>query len=131
MIFKPEKKEYGLTKREVSILEYVTSKNEKTKSINIEITDSMHSELVDLSMDKGVSKENMFLISIIEEILSQKKMLADKKDLLICDIFDMDRIEEIIDTIEENNIEALIITLKKNAKDFVLTPIERYNSLLS
>jgi hypothetical protein len=87
----------------------------------------MYEELLSLSKNKGITIENMCLISIIEGIMINKKTLQDKENMLICDIFDMSYVEDIIKYITEKDIDALLVNF--NDPDSVIMPIHRYESI--
>lgn len=122
--------ETELTKREATILEEVKGNEEKAKAINLEISDELYKQAKMVAVIKDISIENVILISVVEDIMTKRKdkALEENPDFVVCDIFDMPDIENIIDYITKEETKALVLTLDE-AKSFIILPVEEYDKL--
>ena len=118
-----------LTERDNLILKEV--KGNGSKSILLDIEDNYYDELKEEARKKDISIEDYFLLKMIEEIMKRKKKEASDlhSDKKIIDIFDMYRIEEIIEELENEDNVAMVVDLKSD-KYPIIIPIEKYNRMI-
>jgi len=122
-----------LNKREEEILKTIKG-DEKSKisSLEVTISDEISDSAKVISKEKNISHEDAVLLLIVEEGMSKKRLTAQQKnpDLLIFDIFDMYRVEEIIEELSAAEKSALIVTLGEE-KGPVLVPVNVYEKWMN
>jgi len=120
-----------LSKKEVLILERTKGSEENSKTLEIKLEDAEFFSLKKEADSRNLSVEDLFLIFITEKMFQVRKEKLEKEnpDMVILDIFDMYRAEEIIEELTKENKSAIIMDY--NEKDVVLMPINQYNKLIN